>query len=66
MISRNVPGFRFEPPVAQYFGPKRNPDNVCFCLEPNQDFSNCFEDGVYSGAGCHRGILELDIHFHQK
>ncbi|OXA43788.1 lysosome membrane protein 2 [Folsomia candida] len=49
-----VAGYRFEPPEAQYLGPKKNPDNACFCLEPKEDFSNCFEDGVYSGAGCHR------------
>jgi hypothetical protein len=52
---KGIEGYRFEPPEEQYYSARRNKENSCFCPEAQEDFSNCFEDGVYSGAGCHRG-----------
>jgi len=56
-----VSGYRFEAPEEQFKSPKSNPNNWCFCLNPGEDFENCFEDGVISGSTCHKGKLILSL-----
>jgi len=57
-------GYRFSLPAQLLARATENPDNECFCFEPNEDYSNC-KAGVIELAGCKKGtpIVASTPHF---
>lgn len=52
---KGVPAYRFTTPKHVMQSPRDNPDNICYCSNPGQNFEGCTKSGVFRIGKCKKG-----------
>ncbi|ODN04769.1 Lysosome membrane protein 2 [Orchesella cincta] len=61
-----IPTIKYSIAPSFFESAKTNPDNACYCEDPEKDFKNCPESGVTDLSNCGKvGMMLSQPHFYQ-